>query len=373
MGSRRKLFLNKDPYDADKTRAFFMDALKENLSYHIENCEEYKSILQKQNFDIESINDESDLYKIPPLPTLYFKRNRLFSMPEEKLKVKAYSSGTKGAHSRIGLDMGTLTCGVFMMIRFFGYHKILSAAPTNYIMLGYRPDKDNNLGALKTAYGTTKFAPALHREYALIKTDKGYDVNTEGILRALTRYEKMGLPVRFVGFPAYMYFLAEELKKNGISFNLSRRSKVLMGGGWKQFSNTEIDRDEFYALIGETLGIRKENCCEFFSAVEHPLPYIKCKNGHFHAPIYSRVIIRDAETLQPVTDGTAELLSFVTPFVWSMPLTSVVTDDIAVKYDGCKCGCGIDTPYFDLLGRAGVSQIKTCAASAAELLGRSGQ
>lgn len=50
-----------------------------------------------------------------------------------------------------------------------------------------------------------------------------------------------------------------------------------------------------------------------------------------------------------------------------MPLSSVITDDLAVLYNEKGCGCKINTPYFDLKGRAGVSQIKTCTTEAAEL------
>ena len=54
-----------------------------------------------------------------------------------------------------------------------------------------------------------------------------------------------------------------------------------------------------------------------------------------------------------------------------MLLLSTMTDDLAVMArpemgTACPCGCG--TPYFDLLGRAGVGQIVTCAAGAAEQL-----
>ena len=47
-----------------------------------------------------------------------------------------------------------------------------------------------------------------------------------------------------------------------------------------------------------------------------------------------------------------------------MPLSSVLTDDLAVLHPAKSCGCGIATDYFELKGRAGVSQIKTCAAHA---------
>ena len=37
-------------------------------------------------------------------------------------------------------------------------------------------------------------------------------------------------------------------------------------------------------------------------------------------------------------------------------------------HDGASCGCGIESPYLELLGRVGLKEIKTCAAGAAELL-----
>ncbi len=371
MNSRRKLFFQKNPYDLKRSKHFFLQAVKENVQYHKDNCPEYAAILNQQGFEIESLQSEDDLYRIPVIPTVYYKRNRIFSVAEEKLIVKATSSGTKGLKSQVGFNKNSLLLGIAMMLRFFSYHKVISILPTNYIVLGYEPSKHTSMGAIKTAYGTTKFAPALHREYALKDTGTDYTLNIDGVKNAIFKYKKQGFPVRFVGFPSYMYFLAKTLKENNVSLKLNKKSKILLGGGWKQFSSEEIDRDSFYKLIKETLGIDKKNCIEFFSAVEHPLPYCKCENGHFHVPVYSRVIIRDVKTLLPVPKGELGLLSFVSPLVNSMPLISVVTDDLGVMYNGESCGCKIKTPYFDLHGRAGVRQIKTCTTGAAELLGGS--
>lgn len=369
MNNRYRLFSQKNPYNLEKTMHCFINAVKDNITFHQENCAEYSNILKANNFDINVLKSEDDLYKIPSIPTLYFKRNRLITVPENKLIIKATSSGTKGSHSLIGFDKKSLGYGIMMMFHFFKYHRVISLLPTNYIVLAYEPSKHNDVGASKTAQGTTKFAPALHREYALKDTGKGYEINIDGIKKALIRYTKMPFPVRFVGFPSYMYFLAKALKDNNIKLKLHPKSKILLGGGWKQFSGEKVDQDTFYSLVYETLGIPKENCLEFFSAVEHPLPYCKCKNGHFHVPIYSRAIIRDVNTLEPVKTGEMGLLSFVSPLMTSTPLTSVMTDDLAVLHDGSECPCKINTPYFELKGRAGVSQIKTCTTDAAALLG----
>jgi len=369
MNDRLKLFFHKNPYDLAQTKDLFMKLIRENVRFHAAHCPDYAQMLAAQGFSGDDLRSEDDLHKIPVIPTLYLKRNRIFSLPEDKLTIKATSSGTKGAQSIVGFDFNSLLTGILMMVRYFSYHRVISLLPTNYIVLGYEPSQHTQMGAIKTAQGTTYFAPPLHREYALKDTGEGYALNIEGLQNALLRYARQGLPVRFVGFPSHMYFLARALKENHIALKLNRRSIILLGGGWKQFSDEEIDRDSFHQLIKETLGIDQQHCYEFFSAVEHPLPYCKCENGHFHVPIYSRVLIREVKTLQPLPVGSLGLLSFVSPLVLSMPITSVITDDLAMLHPGEQCGCGIKTPFFELQGRAGVSQIRTCTTDAAALLG----
>ena len=212
-------------------------------------------------------------------------------------------------------------------------------------------------------------APALHREYVLKNIDGTYEQNEEGIMNALFKYQKASHPVRFVGFPGFLFFLLRRLKEEKIKFCFHSSSRIILGGGWKQFSDERIDKAEFYALIKEYLGIPAQNIKEFFSAVEHPIAYCSCENGHFHVPIYSRVIVRDVKTLQPLPYGEEGLLSFITPLLGSVPYTSVMTDDIAVLRKGENCGCGISSPYFEVLRRASDKIIRTCAADAAAVLG----
>ena len=71
------------------------------------------------------------------------------------------------------------------------------------------------------------------------------------------------------------------------------------------------------------------------------------------------MIIRDVRTLQPVPPETPGLLNLVTPLLSSAPYGSIITDDIAVMRDGRECGCGISSPYFELIGRVGLVSIKT--------------
>lgn len=369
MDYRKKLFTYKRLYDHAGTDKYFLYAVKKNVVFHQKNCSEYSDILVERKFHIKDVKTIQDLYRIPVLPTLYLKSHKLNSMPEHKLLIKSTSSGTKGKKSHIGFDLKGLYFGAHMVLRTAAYHKLLAPKPANYIMLGYKPDQNNHAVVSKTAFGATFFAPALRRIYALKPSKDGYRPDLAGVKKALQKFAREPFPLRLIGFPSYLYFLLQELKSSGIHLRLHPDSMVLLGGGWKQHFSEQVDKKSLYALLEEVLGIKENRCREFFGAVEHPVLYCDCKNHHFHIPIYSRVIIRDIKTLEPVERGQVGLMNFITPMLESMPLLSVMTDDLGVLHDGRECGCGNHAPYFEILGRVGVKDIKTCAAGAAELLG----
>lgn len=368
MDYRNKLFTHKNPYDLSGTDELFIKTVKQNGQFQYDHCPEYAKILDSKQFSFSSLHTNRDLAKLPFIPTLFFKSHSLFTIPPEKLLIKATSSGTKGKKSHIGFDLLGLYYGLRMVLRLGKYHHLFSIKPTQYIILGYEPHRSNQTAVTKTAFGATLFAPALHRAYALKYTPEGYQVDLDGLIDTLIHYSHRPFPVRFMGFPSYTYFLLEKLKERGLSFKLKKGSKVLLGGGWKQFFTSRVDKEELYELIESTLGIPKSHVVEFFGAVEHPILYCDCPNHHFHIPIYSRVIIRDVHTLEPVPPGQIGLVNLITPMVKSVPLLSVMTDDLGILHPGDTCGCGISSPYLEIIGRIGISDIKTCAAGAADLL-----
>lgn len=368
MNYQNKLFSFRELYDHDGTNHLFVKAVKQHVNYHKKHCKEYAKILNSRKFHIKHIKSIHDIGKLPPIPTLYLKHYHLSSMDPKKMFIKATSSGTKGKKSHIGFDGLGLFRGFHMVVSTAVTHRLLSWKPTNYIILGYQPNKNNETVISKTAFGSTLFAPAIKRTYALKYVNQSYQLDLNGLKKALLRYSKQPFPVRLVGFPAYTYFFLNELKQAGISVKLHPDSMVMLGGGWKQFYTEKVEKEDLYRLIEEILGIKESNCREFFGAVEHPMIYCDCKKHHFHVPAYSRVVIRDVNTLEPVEHGKMGLLNLITPMLNSMPIVSVMTDDLAVLHDGATCGCGIETPYFEIIGRVGVSDIKTCAAGAEELL-----
>ncbi len=368
MKYRKQLFRTKDPFDTQTTDDVFLEAVRENCAYQYAHCPEYRMMLEKLQFTPDMLKSYSDLKILPFLPTLLFKKHRLFSCPEWRIPIKATSSGTKGQFSKIGLDFGSLLCGLRMVVKIARWRGLLSLRPTNYIILGYKPHKGNDMAVMKTAFGSTFFAPALRRTYALKFEEGGYKPDLEGIITAIQKYSESSSPVRFMGFPSYTYFVLKMMDERGIHLSLPEHSKIMLGGGWKQFYAEQVDKQTLYALVKKVLNVEEEDIIEFFGAAEHPILYCDCPNHHFHVPAYSRVIIRNVHTLDPVRNGKRGLINLVTPMVSATPILSVMTDDLGVLHDGETCGCGLTSPYLEIIGRVGLRDIKTCAAGAAELL-----
>ena len=116
------------------------------------------------------------------------------------------------------------------------------------------------------------------------------------------------------------------------------------------------------------MNIDEKNIVEFFGAVEHPILYTDCEYHHFHVPVYSKVVIRDPETLEPLKYGQTGLVNLITPICKATPILSIMTDDLGILHDGKNCPCGVKSPYLEIVGRVAPQDIKTCAAGAAEIL-----
>lgn len=116
------------------------------------------------------------------------------------------------------------------------------------------------------------------------------------------------------------------------------------------------------------LNIEEDQIHEFFGAAEHPVLYCTCRNHQFHVPSYARVVIRDVDTLKSLDYEQPGLVNLMTPLPSSIPLLSVMTDDLGILHRGSDCGCGNPCDVLEILGRTGAADVKTCTAGAGEYL-----
>jgi len=371
MKYRRRLFRHRNAYDLKGTDELFVKAVRENCAYVYRHCSGYRAILDDASFAPERLQTMDDLAELPFLPTALFKRRQLFSVPRRWLSLVVTSSGTSsGKASEIGFTVGDLWAGLKMVLHICKLRHLLSFTPCHYVVFGYQPKRKNRTGVSRTAFGVTLFTPALSRIYALRWKKGEYVLDLGAVQNAIVEHSKSRFPLRFMGFPAYAWFLMKRMDEQNVRVQLPRGSKLMLGGGWKQFYAEQVDKSEFYALAKKVLGLDDRDIIEFYGAVEHPIFYIDCERHHFHVPIYSRVIIRDPKSLKPVPNGTPGLVNLITPMNVGTPLLSVMPDDLGILRDGCSCGCGLDSPWLEILGRVGLQEIKTCAAGASELLNK---
>jgi len=371
MFSRQRLFWLSKLYDLPASDGPFLRACRDMARWHMERCPEYRAIAAGTGFSPEQLQSIDDLKKLPLLPTLFFKRHGVFSMPQNwPMAMRVTSSGTSGSFSRVNFDWGCVFAEVPMVLRIGFKHGLVSPVPTNCVVLGYKPNKANTTGVTRTMYGMTYFSPPIRRTYALQYENGAYQVDLDRVIKDLEGYAKSPFPTRIIGFPSYLWFGLKRMEEAGGQLKLKPGSKVLLGGGWKQHYAQEVEKSRLYDLVYKVLGIPEEDIHESFGAVEHPIFYNTCPHHHFHILAYSRVLIRDVKTLEPLPMGQVGLVNLITPLIKATPVLSVMTDDLGYLTPGEDCPCGIKSPYLTILGRVGLNDITTCAAGAADILGK---
>lgn len=360
----QRLFAIDEPYRAD-TDELFVQAMNASNAWHAERSPFFASLWGDRP-PLEAIED---LERQPLVHANFFKMHEISSVPASEVAVTATSSGTTGQKSQMPFDSWTLGAGTRMIERIFAHHGWIDTEPVHYLLYTNQPTPGLNLGSARTGQLLCDFAPAASVDFGLAHTGTGHEFDAFGCIRALQQFAEDGVPVRIFGFPAFLSFTLDRMRAMGLPpLKLSDRSLILFAGGWKGNADKQIAKPELYQRIVDQLGIPDERIREGYGAVEHSVPYIECPRHNLHAPTWSRVFVRDVRTLKPVPYGEPGYLHFVSPYITSAPAQSVLMGDLASLHAPEECGCGQPTPWFQVLGRAGLSRNKSCAIAAAELL-----
>jgi phenylacetate-coenzyme A ligase PaaK-like adenylate-forming protein len=360
--------LSGKPYDNDQDESFIR-AIKESCQWHMKNNEFYKNLCEQEKFSVSMVKTKDDLYKIPTVMAHFFKEYEELSVKRDEVALHLTSSGTTGQKSQVFFDEWSIKAPQRMLDLIFEHYQwITPDAPANYLLYTYETESDSKLGTAYTDHYLCKYAPALDIEIALkLQGDGTHSFDFSGVLSALKKFEASERPVRIFGFPAFLNETLNRMEKLGMTLKLHPESLVFLGGGWKGKASEAISKTALYSKVTQILGIPDERLRDGFGSVEHCIPYVECSKHEFHVPVWSEVIIRDVKTLRPTEE--MGFLSFVSPYMTSMPAHSVTMGDLASLHQNCECGN--PRPFFRLHGRAGTTQNKSCAIAAAEILGRS--
>ncbi|RLG54132.1 MAG: acyl-protein synthetase [Candidatus Hydrothermarchaeota archaeon] len=296
-----------------------------------------------------------------------FKWYTLKSIPDEEISFEFTSSGTSGQKSHILWDEASKERQRIMRERIMKTLGLVSDKKVNYILFAYSPEVGGKRGAAYAHRMYTTFAPTKEIFFTIRADSKGepfFDV--QGTIEAIKRFANDDVPVRFIGFPAFMHEILTIMRSKGIRLSLPEESLVITAGGWKDKEDKRIPIEMFQHEFYEVLGVKKSRIRDVYGFVEHGVPYITCPNGNFHIPIYSRAYARRPGSLDLVDYGEKGLLHVISPYNMAQPAISVLSTDY-VRINR-HCGCGIDTDYIEILGRAGVKKHQGCAITATELL-----
>ncbi|MDO8804044.1 MAG: acyl-protein synthetase [Elusimicrobiota bacterium] len=353
-----------------KTSRAFLSAMRAALAFQGARSPVLKALYRSGGFSPASVKTERDIEKIPFLFVAALKERDLTTLAPSRIVLELKSSGTSGQRSRMQLDRGSL-----MRVRrmawqvFYGLGLTDLERAHDYICFTYDPAVARDLGTAwtdKLLTGFTKKGEIFYTfRWSKAKNDFFFDL--DGTVAALKRFEDSGSLVRLTGFPAFALKLTEEFKvRYGRYPRLNPGSSVATGGGWKTLADEAVDKKVYRRILADNLGIPAENVRDMFGMVEHGVPYMDCRLGHFHAPNYGRIIVRHPGTLEPLGFNKKGLLQFLTPYLTSYPSLSVLSSDFGLLRRGCVCG--LPGPVLEIHGRAGVKKLKGCAISAATML-----
>ncbi|MFO7816266.1 MAG: acyl-protein synthase [Thermodesulfobacteriota bacterium] len=351
-----------------RTDTAFISAMRAVTALHIERSPWYRRFAAARAIDPGSIQTMDDVLALPPLHANFFKAHEIRSIPLEQVTLHLTSSGTSGQKSQIFFDAFTIEHARAMVDAAMLARDVVSKEPAHYLVNAYEPYEGFRVGTSNTNQYLMNFAPVADQFWTLRRVGSSHEFDCFGAIRALSAWAQSDTPVRIIGFPAFLHFILQRMRAiTHPDLQLSEGSRVIFGGGWKGYADQAIDKAELHRDIGAQLGIKSRDIVETYGAVEHSIPYVDCPKHHLHQPTWSRVVVRDVRTLEPVADGTPGFLSFISPYITSAPAHSVVMGDLGIRHqpdanDVCP------TPWFEILGRAGLSRNKSCAAAAAELL-----
>lgn len=348
--------LKMEPFSVEgkEKERIFLNEMKNSLIFHYENCEPYRRFCESQGFDPCK---EFSLTDIPYLPVSIFKELRLISVPEKDILRNIHSSATRsGKPSSVYLDRVSMSRQVrgltSIMENFIGKER------RDFIFLD-SPETIRSVGGELSSRATVMRSLLPFSKKSFFILDNDLKLNKEALKDAL---EKVGEKVCFYGFTFIVYqFVQNTDKAVSEFFEKIRDSLVLHSGGWKRLNNLKVEKREFNTGVSGFLKTKPENVIDLYGMVEHlGIIYPDCEYGYKHVPVFSDVIIRDVNTLEPVENGKSGFIQLMSPIPHSYPGVSIISDDIGKVVVDDECKCGRRGKAFLFEGRAEKSEIRGC-------------
>lgn len=344
-------FLNN--YEFSRTE--FLEIIKELTCYHIDNCAEYKSIVNKvfyKNFDKNKIKSLED---IPYIPVNIFKKYNLKSIDNQNIFKVLKSSGTTGQKiSKIFLDKTNVKMQSYALSKIFSDFTGLKR-PRIIIIDSPELLKPSSIFSARSA-GIRGFSSLCRKPIFALNEDMQVDLNL--IEDALTQNNENFILYGFT-YIIWLYFLKKKLP-NKIRNILSEKTTLIHGGGWKKLKDLKISKKDFKKEIKDKLGIEK--VYDYYGMVEQTGSiFMECSHGYLHTNPLCEVISRSQNNLKKVEINNVGIAQVISCLPVSYPGHSLLTDDLIKIHGVDDCKCGRKGTFFEVLGRLDISEPRGCS------------
>ncbi len=358
---KKGVFIEEKPFEFNQSQKekLFLPYIYKMARWHYAKNSEFKNLCINRNFDVFS---DFNLSELPYLPVSLFKKFDLLSVPKRQIVKTLYSSSTSGNPSKIMLDQITANNQIKalnnIMQDFFGRERFVFIVFDNGEVI-----KSNN-GELSSRGTAIRGMLSLSRRLEFVLTEN-LELDIQKLKRVLISVNKGGR-VCFFGFTWLMYSIYKnylEDKEVRERFKMLKcADKILLHiGGWKKLQDLSISREVFNKNVANFLNISSSKIVDFYGMTEQlGTVYPDCPFGYKHVPLYSEIIIRDLESLEPAKIGKTGLIQLVSPLPNSYPGISLLTDDIGKIIGVDRCQCGRKGKYFVFEKRMAGSEIKGC-------------
>jgi phenylacetate-coenzyme A ligase PaaK-like adenylate-forming protein len=321
--------------------------------FHYNSCSEYRNIVKAVHGQVGNYNS---LEELPFLPVRLFKELDLLSVEKSEIIKQMHSSGTTGNNaSRIYLDRKTIAIQTKVLSRIVGSKLGQKRLPM--IVL----DSESTI----TSRNTYSARAAGILGFSTFSSSRFFALDETMNLRAneLKEIVSSNLDKKFMLFGfTYMVWqhFIQELIKSETQLDLSG-SILIHGGGWKKLTaEYQVSNEHFKNQIRKFTNI--SDVTDYYGMVEQTGSlYFECSAGNLHSSLYSEVIFRDPQNLQPLTPGETGLIQVCSIVALSYPGHVLLTEDLGTYLGDDDCPCGGLGRYFQIVGRIAQAEIRGCS------------
>lgn len=341
------------PYHLERQQksAQLLEKLNALTTWHLDNCQAYKAMLEKSNMAQQA----SSLEDLPFLPVQVFKLLELKSVPQEDVIKVLTSSGTTGQQvSKIYLDKETAIAQTKTLVEVM--KPLLGSKRLPMIILDTKSVLKDRQSFSARGAGILGFSNFGRKHFYALNDDMSLDI--EGLQAFLKEFRGQKILLFGFTFMIWQYVYKEVIEKNiEIDFG---DSILIHGGGWKKLKDEAVNSLTFNQLLHRHLGIREVH--NYYGMVEQVGSiFVECSMGHLHTPSYADIIIRNPITFQPVSYGEKGLIQVLSELPKSYPGHSLLTEDLGTIHGEDDCPCGWKGKYFSIAGRIPKAELRGCS------------